>query len=227
MYQAVILDIDGTLVDSNDAHARAWVDVLAAHGRRVAFERVRPLIGIGSDKLLPTLTDIDPDSPEGSAIADERSRVFSHDYLPHLRPTPGAQALLEALRDDRKKLYVATSAKDAELRDLLRIAGALRLVEHSLSSDAVARSKPDPDIVQAAVAATGCRAQDVIMLGDTPYDVEAATRAGVGIIALRCGGWDDRSLDGAVALYDTPQDLLDHYDVSPFKQPLPLFGIPR
>jgi len=227
MYRAVILDVDGTLVDSNDAHARAWVDVLAEHGRRVDFGRVRPLIGIGSDKLLPKLTGIDADSPEGTAIVAERSQVFARNYLRHLRPTRGAQPLLEWLRDDRKKLYVATSANDSELRDLLRVAGATRLVEESATSDDVERSKPDPDIVRAALARTDCPAQDVIMLGDTPYDVEAALRAGIAIIALRCGGWDDRSLKGALAIYDDPQDLLDRYELSPFTQPIGRLAFPR
>ena len=221
-YRAVIFDIDGTLVDSNDAHARAWVDVLAEHGRHVDVSRVRPLIGMGGDKVLPILTGIDADSPEGRAIAEERARIFSRHYLPTLQPTRGAQRLLESLRDDRLSLYVATSAQKSEVHDLLRIAGATKLFEEAATSDDAERSKPDPDIVRAALARTGCPAQDVIMVGDTPYDVEAALRAGIGIIALRSGGWSDDALKGALATYDDPQDLLDQYQRSPFKQRLPL-----
>jgi HAD superfamily hydrolase (TIGR01509 family) len=215
----VILDVDGTLVDSNDAHARAWVDALAASGRHVELSRVRPLIGMGSDKLLAAAAGIDADSAEGRALASRRGDIFERAYLPSLQPTRGAQRLLESLRDDRMTLVVASSAEPGELRDLLRIAGATQLVAAFAPSDDVARSKPDPDIVQAAIARSGCPPQDVIMIGDTPYDVEAAGRAGIAIVALRSGGWRDEDLRGAAAVYDDPQDLLDHYDVSPFKRP--------
>ena len=217
-YRAVIFDIDGTLVDSNNAHADAWVAAITESGRRVEFSRVRPLIGMGGDKLLLEVTGLAIDSPEGKAIAAKRREIFRRDFLPHLQPTPGAQRLLEWLRDDRKTLYVASSAEKDELNDLLKVAGATKLIESTTSSDDAKRSKPDPDIVAVALERTGCPAAEAIMVGDTPYDVEAALRTGIEIIGLRSGGWSDQELHGAIAVYADPADLVDHYDVSPFKR---------
>jgi HAD superfamily hydrolase (TIGR01509 family) len=221
MYRAAILDIDGTIVDSNDAHAQAWVDALTESGRRVSFERVRPLIGIGTDKLLPRIAGVHPDTEEGRALVARRRDMFMTRYLPDLEPTRGARALLEWLRDERLTLVVATSAAPDEVHALLHVAQAVKLVDAITSSGDVAHSKPDPDVVSTAIARSGCGASDCIMLGDTPYDVEAARQAGVGIVALRCGGWSDQALEGALAIYDDPQDLIDHYPLSPFKRPLP------
>src|SRR5437870_1518116 len=119
MYRAAILDVDGTLVDSNNAHASAWVEALAESGRCVDFARVRPLIGMGSDKLLPELTGIDPESPEGRRVIARRREIFQRRYIPRLEPTRGARQLLEWLKDDGKKLVVATSAEAEELHDVL------------------------------------------------------------------------------------------------------------
>ena len=218
MFQAVIFDVDGTLVDSNDAHARAWVQAITESGRHVEFSRVRPLIGMGGDKLLPAVAGVSIESPEGKSIADRRREIFRRDFLPHLQPTPAAQRLLEWLRDDRKKLVVASSAEEDELQGLLRVAGAAKMFESTASSDDAERSKPDPDIVVAAIKQANCPVEQIIMIGDTPYDVEAALRAGIGIIGLRSGGWSDAELRGAVAIYDDPADLLEHYDVSPFRR---------
>jgi HAD superfamily hydrolase (TIGR01509 family) len=222
MYQAVIFDVDGTLVDSNDAHANAWVEALAESGRRVEFARVRPLIGMGSDKILLRVAGLGAGSPEGRALMARRAEIFERSYLPGLTPTRGARRLLEWLRDERMKLAVASSASSSELYDLLRIIGATKLIDSKISSDGADRSKPDPDVVAAAVAATGFAPAEVVMIGDTPYDVEAATGAGVGIIGLRSGGSDAASLEGALAVYADPEDLLEHYDLSPFKRPLPV-----
>ena len=221
MYRAVIFDIDGTLVDSNDAHAQAWVEALSEHGRHVEFTRVRPLIGMGGDKLLPDVTGLSVDSPEGAAISARRGEIFLQRFLPRLQPTRDARELLHALRDDNLKLYVASSAKKQELEPLLRVAGADQFMEATTSSDDADRSKPDPDIVAAALKESGRAKHEAIMIGDTPYDVEAALRAGINIIALRSGGWPDRNLEGALAVYDDPADLLNHYDLSPFKRPAP------
>ena len=175
----VLLDIDGTLIDSNDAHARAWVEALAAHGYVVPFQQVRPLIGMGGDKLLPELTGLDPESGEATRIGETRGEIFLRRELPALRATPGARALLERLRSLGLDLVVATSAKADEVRALLEQAGVADLIEAAASADDAERSKPDPDIVQAALRTVRRPASHSLMIGDTPYDVEAST-AGAG-----------------------------------------------
>jgi HAD superfamily hydrolase (TIGR01509 family) len=214
--KVALLDIDGTLLDSNDAHARSWVEVFAAFGHDVTFERVRELIGKGGDKLLPEVTGRANDSPEGAAMSERRSALFRETYLPALRPQPGARALLEAMRARGLDLVVATSAGAQEVDGLLRAAGVRDLIDEKTTSDDAGRSKPDPDIVRAALAKSGRTAREAVMLGDTPYDVEASARAGVASVALRCGGWGDEALRGAAAVYDDPRALLADYEASPF-----------
>jgi phosphoglycolate phosphatase-like HAD superfamily hydrolase len=213
--RTILLDIDGTLIDSNDAHARAWVDSFAAHGYVVPFEQVRPLIGKGGDKILPELIGLDPDSGEAKRMGETRSEIFLERELPKLRPTPGARALLERMTAEGLELVVATSAKSNEVRALLEQTGVSDLIQLASSADDAERSKPDPDIVQAALQLSGSQASHSAMLGDTPYDLEAAARARVPAIALRCGGWwDDQALSGAVEIYDDPAGLLASYESS-------------
>jgi phosphoglycolate phosphatase-like HAD superfamily hydrolase len=216
MLQAVLLDVDGTLVDSNDAHARAWLDAFAEFGRPVAFERVRPLIGKGGDKLMPETIGVDSESPEGKRIDERRTEIFRERYLPHLKAFPRVPALLERMRADGLALVVATSAKKEEMDALLEICGASALLSGRTSSDDAEESKPDGDIVAAALARAGVVADDALMLGDTPYDIEAARRVAVRSVALRSGGWDEAALAGAVAIYADAGDLLDRYESSPF-----------
>jgi HAD superfamily hydrolase (TIGR01509 family) len=212
--KGVIFDIDGTLVDSNDAHAQSWVDTFAEAGYDVPFEVVRPLIGMGADKLLPKTIGIRHDSEEGKRLTKRRSEIFREKYLPHLRPLPDARDLVLRVREDGLKAIVATSAKDEELKGLLKAAGVEDLMEEKATASDAKRSKPDPDILEAAVEESGISPKHLVMIGDTPYDVEAAARADVRAIAFRSGGWDDASLKGAVQIYDGPADLLAHYDES-------------
>jgi phosphoglycolate phosphatase-like HAD superfamily hydrolase len=215
--RTVLLDVDGTLIDSNDAHARAWVDSLAAHGYVVPFETIRPLIGKGGDKILPEVTGLDPDSGEAERMSQTRSRIFLERELPTLRATRGARALLEHMRARGFELVVATSAKEDEVEAILTQAGVADLIQAASSSDDAERSKPDPDIIRAALRKAGRPAAHSAMLGDTPYDVEAAARARVPAVALRCGGWwSDDAFSDAAAVYDDPADLLAHFDESPF-----------
>ena len=213
--RGVILDVDGTLVDSNDAHASAWVDALQEAGHAVRFERVRRLIGMGGDKLLPEVTGIEKDSPEGKRLSDRRREIFATRYLPKLGAFPEVDRLLQHMKDSSLTLVVASSAESDELDRLLELAGAADMVEERASSSDAEQSKPEPDIVMAALERSGLDADEVVMLGDTPYDIEAATKAGVKMIALRCGGWDTPDLAGAIAVYDSPAALLAAYDDSP------------
>src|SRR5215204_695544 len=201
--RTVLLDIDGTLIDSNDGHARAWVDSLRAHGYVVPFEQVRPLIGMGGDKVLPELTGLDPESGEAKRMSVTRSELFLERELPTLQPTRGARELLGHMLAEGLELVVATSAKTDEVRALLERAGVSDLIQLASPADDAERSKPDPDIVQAALRLSGRQAAHSAMIGDTPYDIEAAARARVPAIALRCGGWwDDSALSRATVKGD-------------------------
>jgi HAD superfamily hydrolase (TIGR01509 family) len=213
--RAVLFDIDGTLLDSNDAHARAWLDALRGHGKDVPFDLVRTKIGMGGDKLLMQVAGIDDQSPEGKLLSERRTAVFKALYLPDLAPLRGGRTLVERLRSRGVTCAVVTSASGSELADLLRQAAVANLFEVIITSDDADSSKPDPDLVEAALKKLGMGPREVVMIGDTPYDVAAAARAGVSTIALRSGGWKDRDLDGAIAIYDDPADLLARIDQSP------------
>lgn len=216
--RGVLLDIDGTLIDSNDAHARSWADTLCRAGYQVTFQRVRELIGKGGDKLLAETVGLDDESPEGKEITRRRRDLFLREYVPTLRAFDGARELLIHMRKEGLLLVVATSAGADEMGPLLRVVGAEDLIDEATSSSDAERSKPDPDIVQAALAKGQLAPHEALMLGDTPYDVEAASRAGVGAIALRTGGWPDEALSGALAIFDGPRDLLERWDQSPLRR---------
>lgn len=212
----VLLDVDGTLIDSNDAHAHAWVDVCREFGREGDYQQIRRMIGMGGDKLMPKAFGIEHDSEEGKKMSKRRSEIFLERYLPTLKPFPRARDLLERMRDDGHVLIVATSAKSDEMKALLDAAGIADLLEDATSSSDAKNSKPDPDIVEAALDKSDGGPGDACMLGDTPYDVAAATQARVPIVGLRCGGWSDEELAGAIATYADPADLLRRYEESPF-----------
>jgi HAD superfamily hydrolase (TIGR01509 family) len=206
--KAVLFDVDGTLVDSNDAHARAWVEAFADHGVHVEFTHVRRCIGMGSDKLMPEVSDLTEDTDRGKQISRRRAEIFKEVWLPRLEPFRDAGRLVAALKARGLTVVAASSAKKDELRPLLEIAGAASLMDAATSSDDADESKPDPDILLAALTRAGAAPEDAVMIGDTPYDVEAAARAGVRMLGFRCGGWADADLLGAAAVYDGPWDLL-------------------
>lgn len=213
--RGVILDIDGTLVDSVDAHARAWHDALVEAGYMVPVEQLSRLIGMGGDQILPRVAQLEKDSPEGQQISSRRQEIFMQRYLPTIKPFPSATELLEYMYNSGLKLVVASSAQSAELELLLELAGAPPFIADRTSASDAEQSKPEPDIVAAALERMGYMPSETVMLGDTPFDVEAASRAGIACIALRCGGWNDNELDGAVAIYSDPADLLEKYAISP------------
>ena len=216
MLRGVIFDVDGTLVASNEAHARSWMDALSEAGHDVPFEVVWPMIGMGGDKLLPSIAGIESESEEGKRLSERRWKIFEERYLPELRPTRGARELVERLERDGFEIIVATSAGGSELGSLLEAANVADLIETATSSSDAEDSKPDPDIVQAAVRKSGIDAADLVMIGDTPYDVQAATGAHVRIIGLLCGGWSKEELTGAVGIYADPADVLRWYERSGF-----------
>jgi HAD superfamily hydrolase (TIGR01509 family) len=216
--QGAILDVDGTLVLSNDAHAHAWVEAFAAFGYAIEFDRVRPLIGMGGDQIIPKFADgLSDKEGKGKEISDRRKKLIIDKYGLNLSPARGARDLILKMQSQELRLTIASSATEQELTVLLkaaRIDDLLSQEEATTSSDAES-SKPDPDIVEAALTKFDMPPQQVVMLGDTPYDIESANKAGVQVIAFRCGGFNDEQLKSAIAIYEDPADLLANYERSP------------
>lgn len=213
MIKGVLLDIDGTLILSNDAHAQSWVEAFAMFGYEVIFDDVRQLIGMGGDKLMTALfPELNENEGDGKKIKELRTEILMKKYISKLSPTPGSRQLVEVLQARDVKTVVASSAKKSELEALLTVAKVQDLLTEATTSDDADKSKPDPDIIQVALEKIELPANEVIMIGDTPYDIEAATKAGVRCIAVRSGGWHDDHLAGAVAIYDDPADIMQHLD---------------
>jgi len=216
--QGVLLDIDGTLILSNDIHAQAWVEAFAAFGYEVPFDQVRPLIGMGGDRIIPKFAPgLNDEEGKGKTIADHRKSLLKNKFASQIAPANGARELVLKMQDSGLKLTIASSANPEELGLLLKAAQVddLDLIPEATTSGDADASKPAPDIVQAALAKSQLAPDEVVMVGDTPYDIESAGKAGVQVIAVRCGGFSDEQLKGAIAIYDDPADLLERYDQSP------------
>lgn len=225
--QAVLFDMDGTLVNSNELHASAWAEVLERFGHEISAEQVWPLIGKGGDKLLPELTGIEAESEEGKRISEARTKIFIEHYAPRIKAFPKVRELLQCLQSQGKKIVIATSASKEELQAILHSAGLEDCFPEMTSADDADNSKPDPDIIQAALKKVGEPAERAVMIGDTPYDIEASLRAGVSIIAFRSGGWSDEDFDGATAICQGAEELLTELTKAPNSsalQPSPQHG---
>ncbi|WP_232631870.1 HAD family hydrolase [Methylobacterium sp. Leaf118] len=216
--RAVVFDIDGTLLDSVDLHAKAWVEAFAHFGIATEVAQVRRQIGKGGDQLMPVFVDEARLAREGKAIESYRSDLFKRDYLDKVTPFPGVRALLSHVRSEGQTVALASSGKAAEVERYQEILGITDLVDVVVSSDDADRSKPHPDIFTAVLdKLSGLPREAVIAVGDTPYDAQAAGGAGLATIGLLCGGVPEADLSaaGCIALYRNPQDLLDGYARSP------------
>jgi beta-phosphoglucomutase-like phosphatase (HAD superfamily) len=216
--KAVIFDIDGTLVDSVDLHARAWQEAFARFGKRFEFEKVRYQIGKGGDQLLPVFLSAREIEEFGDELTEYRGELFKRDYLPGVKAFPGVRVLFERVLRGGKRIALASSAKKDELKAYKRIADIEDLVEEETSADDAEKSKPHPDIFVAALGQLGdVSASEAIVIGDTPYDAEAAGKAGLRTIGLLAGGFPEEDLRaaGCVRIYRDAMHLLAEYDSSP------------
>ena len=213
--EAAIFDVDGTLIDSVDFHTIAWVEAFAEFGVTTDFEKVRRQIGKGGDNLMPVFLSQKQIRAFGEDLETFRSGHFKRKYLEYLQPFAGVRPLFERLIDNGIRIALASSAKPDELQVYKKIAEIDDLLDAETSSDDVEESKPDPDIFQAAVRQLHGIAKDrIIVFGDTPYDAEAAAKAGLRSIGVLCGGFPARSLTkgGCSAIYRSPSNILIHYD---------------
>lgn len=218
MIKAVIFDVDGTLIDTVDLHADAWVQALKHFGYEIAFQDMRSQIGKGGDQILHGLLPPDVIEQRGEEIKDFRSDLFKRDYLAKARPFPGVRNLFERIRASGQRAVLASSGTGEEVEQYKEIAGIADLIDSATSSDDAERSKPFPDIFQAALAKLSpLKPEEAVVVGDTPYDAEAARSAGVKTVGVLSGGFTEQALReaGCIAVYRDTEDLVRNYETSP------------
>jgi HAD superfamily hydrolase (TIGR01509 family) len=217
LVRSVIFDVDGTLVDSVDEHAEAWRRAFLEFGRDVPFAHVRSQIGKGSDQLVPVFFTEDELEKFGKELSDFRAELFKREFMPKLRPFPRVRELFERLRADGLRIALASSAKGDELEEYIRLCNLEGLTDAETSKADADKSKPHPDIFEAAMEKLGRpEPHSVAVVGDTPYDALAASKLGLPTVGVLCGGFPEEDLRtaGCRAIYKDPADLLAHYDSS-------------
>ncbi len=218
MIQAVLFDVDGTLVDSNDLHVETWDLAFRRFGKEFPRADLHRQIGKGGDQYLPAFLTEAEIREFGDELESFRSDLFQKDYLPRVQGFPKVRELLERLKADGKKIVLASSGKTKELDVYQEKLGITDLVDAVTTSDDADKSKPHPDIFVAALESLhGIPASAAIVIGDTPYDAEAAGKAGLRTVGVLCGGFPEKDLReaGASPIYRDPADLLAHYNASP------------
>ena len=216
--EAVIFDIDGTIVDSVDLHMKAWKAALEKFGKNISFDEIRPQIGKGEDQIISVFFSKEEAEDVAEEIEKYRSNLFRNEYLPIVKAFPRVRQLFERIKQDHKVIELASSAKKDELEIYKRIAAIGELVDFETASNEAKRSKPFPDIFQAALKKLDhIQPERVIAIGDTRYDAEAAAKANLRTVGFLSGGSTEEELRqaGCVALYRNPADLLERYEESP------------
>ena len=213
--KAVIFDVDGTLVDSNDLHIEAWREAFAHYGIGLTYDQIHAQVGKGGDQLIPVFCSQEQVDKFGEALDRLRGEIFARDYLPQVRAFPQVRELFERLRDDGLQIALASSAKQTELQSHLENLGVEDLLDGATSADDAEHSKPCPDIFEAALGRLdGVLVSEAMVVGDTPYDAIAAAKAGMQTIALLSGGFPEEILReaGAIEVYVDIADLVENYD---------------
>jgi len=217
MIEAVIFDVDGTLVDTVDMHAEAWQRAFKEFDKELGFQMVREQIGKGGDQLMPEFLSEKELEEFGEKLEKRRTEIFDNEYLPKSEAFPKVRELIERIKKDGKKVVLASSATEMELEFFKKIMNIADLLEAATSADDAEASKPEPDIFKAALKKIGSPdASKCIVVGDTPYDAIAAGKINLRTIGVLSGGFPKRSLTdaGCVEIYRDPADLLAHYEES-------------
>ena len=216
MPPAAILDVDGTLVETNYHHAIAWYRAFTQKDVELPVWRIHRAIGMGGDQLVAALAGDDVEEEKGDAIR-EAEKVLYMAMIHEVRPLPDARRFIEALKERGHTVVLASSAKQEEIEHYLDLLDAREVADAWTSSADVENTKPEPDLVQAAIDKAG--GGDAVMIGDSVWDVEAAKRIGVATVAVRTGGFgaDELLQAGAACVYESIGDLIEDWDNTPLK----------
>ena len=222
--KAAIFDVDGTLIDSNDLHIEAWREAFRRYGKELGHDELHAQMGKGGDQLMPVFLSQHELEKFGEALEHMRGDLFIRNHLPRTKSFPGVRALFERLKSDGIRIVLASSAKEEELAHHKKNLDVDDLLEGATSADDAEHSKPCPDIFVAALQQLkGVSCEEAIVIGDTPYDAEAAAKAGMRTVGVLSGGFSAERLrrSGVIALYSDVADLLQRYDESPFASAAP------
>jgi HAD superfamily hydrolase (TIGR01509 family) len=213
-----ILDIDGTLVDTNYHHAIAWYRAFKQHGIVLPIWRIHRHIGMGGDQLVAALTDEETENGKGDDIRTSEKALY-FELIDEVRPMAGSRELIEQLKTRGHTVVLASSAKEDEVDHYLDLLDARELADAWTTSADVESTKPAPDLVSSALERVDGSADDAVMVGDTTWDVEAAGRAGVPTLTVRTGGFgaDELHDAGAKAVFESVTELCEKLDQTPLR----------
>jgi len=220
----VIFDVDGTLVDSVDLHAQAWQETFRKFGKKIPFQDIRGQIGKGGDQLIPVFFSKEELDKFGKKIGKTRDEIFQKKYLLQTKPFPKVRELFERIDHDGKRIALASSAKEDELDHFKNILSIADLSDAETTAEDAEKSKPDPDIFLTAMKKLGDPPpEEVVVIGDTPYDAIGARKAKLKIIGVLSGGFSEDQLrkEGCIEIYRDPADLLARYDESALAKGVP------
>ena len=212
--EAALLDVDGTLIDSNYEHALAWYRAFRQHGIVLPVWRIHRAIGMGGDQLVPALVGEEKDREQGDEIRDTRDSLYK-ELIDEVEPLDGAHDLIVELKERGLRIVLASSSPEDELDHYLGLLDARGLADAWTTKDDVEATKPAPDLVLAALEKAGT--QNAVMIGDTRWDIQAAAKAGVETIVVMTGGWSKQELleAGAVAVFESVEELRERLDETP------------
>jgi HAD superfamily hydrolase (TIGR01509 family) len=213
--EAALLDVDGTLIDTNYHHALAWFRAFEQHGFVLPLWRIHRAIGMGGDQLVPALVGEDADEEKGDDIRDARDSLYQ-ELIGEVEPLHGSRELILDLKERGLTVVLASSSPQQELDHYLELLDARELADAWTTKDDVESTKPEPDLVNAALDKAGTG--NAVMVGDTRWDVEAAAKAGVETACVMTGGWSAQELReaGAVAVFESVDELRERLDETPF-----------
>lgn len=213
--EAALLDVDGTLVDTNYQHALAWYRAFRGHGIVVPIWRIHRAIGMGGDQLVPALVGEQVDADQGDEIREARDSLYQ-ELIGEVEPLHGSHELIADLKERGVTVVLASSSPENELDHYLELLDARHIADAWTTKDDVESTKPDPDLIQAALDKAGT--ESAVMIGDTRWDVEAAAKAGVDTICVLTGGWSQQELldAGALAVYESVDELRAKLEETPF-----------
>jgi HAD superfamily hydrolase (TIGR01509 family) len=213
--RAVLLDVDGTLIDANYQHALAWYRAFRANGLVMPIWRIHRHVGMGGDQLVPALIGEEADAEKGEDIRETRKEIYE-ELIEEVAPLDGAHELIADLKERGRTTVLASSAPAKEIDHYLDLLEARDLADGWTTDDDVEATKPEPDLVRAALVMA--RTHEAVLVGDTPWDIESARKSGIETITVITGGYSEQELRdaGAVGVYESVQELRAHLEEPPF-----------